>query len=487
MMLVLVIGMGLTFSSCSKDDDKTLEPPKKEDVVPSLTVGSQSMTITTEGTSQSLQINCNVEWSITGKPSWLKLSPESGNGNKSVTVSADENTTPEPRSCTLTVKTDDGSKSETVKVEQLGARSVILVNGLANTTLNFGADGNETQELNIKSNSSWNVKSDYDWLSVTPGNGGAGNSVLQIKTLKENFSDEDRTATLTIYGSGSTMAKVDVVQSAKLAKNVRITMSNVTTMCDGFACDLKFGSAAKGYREAFFLKSEVGSMTDRDLYNKLMEQHEYGTTTDWTYLPGWVDPSTAIVYCIAAYGNENNADGTHKYGPMLRKDITTRAETIYDDMFMALSYTSSRWTVTTSRNGNYGQRCDEYYYYAAEGDFADELTYYANKLTYAYLAHFAFKPMIAADSNNGYKFGPQSLVFTRTQDKFFCATWGIDRDTKGFSAEISWLNKDLSSNANQTLKRSKIAPSTWNKPRHMITKKEVQTLRDAIKVYRVIK
>lgn len=466
----------IVFSSCNKEND----------IEPFLTVNTNTITLSTEGTSQLLQISCNVDWTITGKPSWLKLTVESGNGNNGVAIAAEYNTTPETRNCMLTIQTNDGYISKTVNVIQLGAEAVLLVNGLPSTTLNFGANENEIQEIRIESNSTWNVRSDYEWLRVTPGSG-SGNSTLQIMVTSENFSDEDRIGTLIINGIGSSTAKIDVVQAAKLAKNVRVEMSNMTIMSDGFACDLQFGPSAKGYREAFFLKSETESMTDRDLYNELMEQSEYAKIVDWTYLPGWVNPGTTIVYCVAAYGNENNEDGTHKYGPMLRKDITTRAETIYDDMYMSLSYTSSQWKVTTSRSGTYGQRCDEYYYYAAEGDYADELAYYANRVTYAFLAHIAIKPKIAADPNNGYKYGPQTMTFSRSEDKFFCATWGIDRDTKEYSAEISWLNKDLSSNANYLMQRPQSDYSLWNKPRHIITKEERQTLREAITIYRVNK
>lgn len=477
----------ITFLACHEDDDDPIvkPDPTPEVVTPSLKVGTTNLSFGTDGTSQSLQINCNVEWTITGKPAWLTLDPASGTGNRSVTVSASENTDTAVRKCDLTVKTADGLLSESVAVEQLGAAAQLQVNGQSSTTLNFGANGNESQDVTIKSNSSWRITSDYDWLRVTPGDGGAGNSTLKVTTVNENFSDEERIAKLTVYGTGSSTATITVQQAAKLAKNVRVDMSNTTIMCDGFACDLRFGSSAKGYKEAFFVESEVKTMTDRDIYNKLMEQEEYGKTVDWTYVPGWVDPNTTLVYCIAAYGNENNEDGSHKYGPMTIRRITTRSKTIYDDMYMSLSYTSSRWTVTTSRTGNYGQRCDEYYYYAAEGDYADDLTFYANRVTYAFLAHFAFKPMIAADPNDGYKYGPQAMAFSRSDDKFFCATWGIDRDTKEFSAEISWLNKDLGSNASSLLQRPQMDPSSWNQPRQIITREEVEALRKAIKMYRV--
>lgn len=471
-MLVLVLGTTLAFSSCHDDED------------PQLNIDNGLITIEADGGSQSFSVTSNVSWTVTGNSGWLTVSPSSGSGNKGVVVSASENTTTSDRSCTLIVKTDDGTQSRNVNVTQKAAVAVLKVNGASEATLNFGADGNEVQSIKITANSDWEITNVPEWLQVSPING-SKESTIQVKTISENFSDEDRPCVLNITSNGAT-AKLNVNQAAKLAKNVRVTMSNLTLMSDGFACDLTFGSAAKGYREAFYVAgSETASYTDRDFYNKLMTEDEYSGVMDWTYLPGWVDPGTTIIYCVAAYGNENNPDGTHKYGPMLIKKITMPQETIYDDLTLSLSYTSSRWSVTTSRVGSYGQRCDEYYIWANDGEYADRFYGYANKLTYAFLAHFYMEPMIKANPNDGYKYGPQTINFSRENDKFFMACWGIDRDTKQYSAEMTTVYKNLEESDSPRRVRSN--PATWNKKRTIVTRAEVEKMRKSMKVYRVTK
>lgn len=449
-----------------------------------LSVDISDISLDADGGSKSISINSNVSWTVTGNSGWLTVSPSSGSGNKAVVIQAEENNTTSTRSCDLVIKTDDGTLSNTVKVTQSAAIATLKVNGATETTLNFDADGNEVQQINITANSDWTISNIPDWLQVSPING-SGNSNIQIKTLSENFSDEERECVLYINGNNVT-ANLGINQAAKLAKNVRVSMSNLTTMCDGFACDLTFGSAAKGYREAFYVdNSSTASYTDRDFYNKLMGEVEYSGVMNWTYVPGWVDPGTTIIYCVAAYGNENNPDGTHKYGPMLIKRITTPQQTIYDDMYLSLSYTSTRWSVTTSRVGSYGQRCDEYYIWASVGESADTFYSYVNSITYAFMAHFYMEPMIKGDPNDGYKYGPQTINYTRENDTFFMACWGIDRDTKNFSSEMTTIYKNLE--AEVAPKRIHSNPSTWNKKRHIVTKEEVEEMRKSVKVYCILK
>jgi hypothetical protein len=349
------------------------------------------------------------------------------------------------------------------------------------TSVSLLSDKGSTSSITVTASGEWSLTNCPEWLHVS-ATSGTGTTTLILTALTENWSAESRSAVLSFISGGNT-ASATISQLPSMPAGLKVTTSNMTIMSDGFACDLKFGTETKGYREAFFTEDAIKTMTERDIYNKLMEQTEYSGSADYTFLPTWVNPGTKLVYCVAAYGNENNTDGSHKYGPMTMVKIETKDMTIYDDMYLTLSYTSSRWTVTTSRTGQYGQRCDEYYYYAAEGDYAETLYYYANQVTYAFLAHFFFKPMIAEDPNKGYTYGPQTMTFTRNENQFFCSTWGKDRDTKAFSSEISWVYKNTSSSA-PALNREPVNPSEWNKPFDHPTMEKLTEIRKAIKMYK---
>lgn len=458
-------------SSCKKD--------------PELSVSVNQISFTAEGESASLKVKSNTDWVITGNPSWLSVSPFSGSENGTVVIAAQQNLETNSRECTLAISSDDAEIIQTIKVYQDGKAGVLKLS--ASDVELEEANGSEAT-FSITSNTDWNISlADDSWLNVTPKSGN-GNSAIKVKAKSENWSDEKRTTVLTVEIDGKSV-QVTISQDPSLPANLRVSLSNMTLMSDGFACDLTFGSEAKGYREAFFLKSDVETMTDRDIYNELMKTEEYSEKVNYTFTPEWYEPGTEIVYCVAAYGNDNNSDDTHKYGPITIEHVTTPSKTIEADMYLSSTYNSTRWTVSAERKGNYGQRCDEYYYYAAEGEYAEVLNIYANYYSYAVLAHLFFKPMIAEDENENYLYGPQTLTFTRTDNMFFCITWGIHRDTKKFSSELSdWIYWNLNEDyAPMRTKRMKANSSDKNKSLPRLTESEIEKIRKSIRMYKAAK
>ncbi len=435
-----------------------------------------------EGGTVNFTVSANLKWQVNCNQGWLTIDKTDGEGNGFITATAEPNGSSSSRTATLTFSGREGNPSNiTVTISQEpGGISVSPIQASI-----LGEKGS-TNTLTITATGSWTLTGCPSWLHAS-ATSGTGTTSIILTALTENWSDEEREATLT-FRANSLSATATVTQLGILPKGLRVETSNMTIMNDGFACDLKFGPNAKGYREAYFTEAAMQTMTDRDIYAELMKKNEYNSLEDYAFLPSWVDPNTKLIYCVAAYGNENNEDGTHKYGPITIKRITTRASTIYDDMYLTKSYNSSRWTVTASRQGNYGQRCDEFYYIAAEDDLAEEFYFWADRVTYAFLAHLYFKPNIALNKNWNYCNGPQTLNWPRSGDKFFCTTWGIDRDTKEFSAELSNpAYYDLSSSASREFKRVRSNPSDWNKPHRRPTQAEIQKMRNSLKIIKVRK
>lgn len=348
----------------------------------------------------------------------------------------------------------------------------------------FGEKGS-TNTLTITVNGPWTLTECPEWLhaSATSGN---GTTTIILTALSENWSDEKRSATLTFTNESST-ASATISQMGTLPSGLRVETSNMTLMSDGFACDLTFGPNAKGYKEAFFTETSMQTMTDQDIYQRLMEKTEYNSLLDYTF-SGVYNPNTNLIYCVAAYGNENNTDGTHKYGPITIQRITTKSKTIYDDMYLTKSYNSSTWTVNAMRSGSYGQKCDEYYYLAYEGSDANTMYTYWYNFSDAFIAHFYFKPKIAQNSNNGYTYGPQTMTFQRSSNAFFCITWGIDRETKEFSAELSApAYYNFSSTSLLESKKVNLNQSVSNEPPYRPTKEEIENARKSLTLYRAKK
>ncbi len=470
--IVMAATLSVGFTACGEDDPD-----------PELTVSPEKLDFGVNADSKSFSITSNVGWTVVSNKEWITVNQPSGSDNGSVYVDVEKNEDFSERSGRITITASKGGIIRYVDVKQSGIEAKLEVSP---TTPQLLSEKGSTVTLTVTATGKWSLSGCPDWLH-TSATDGVGNTSIVLTALSANdMSDEDRQATLTFTSNGMTATAV-VSQKAGCPPGLRVETSNMTIMSDGFACDLTFGPNTKGYREAFFTEAAVQTMTDKDIYNKLMEKTEYSGSIDYTFLPDWVDSNTSLVYCVAAYGNESNSDGSHKYGPITIERITTKAKTIYDDMYLTSSYNSSRWTVTAARQGSYGQRCDEYYYLAAEDDVAELFYFFAGYYTYALLAHLEFKPMIEADRNANYLNGPQNLNFQRSGNKFFCTTWGIDRDTKEFSAELSWLYRDLSSSSARETNRVKSSPADWNKPHRRPTQEEINKMRNSLTVIKVSK
>ena len=474
--LLAIVASGLLcigFSACGDDVDDD----------PELKVTPSSIKFAaTDPESVTFEIECNTKWSISIDEDWLEVSSYSGKNDETIEVTAEENKGGEKRTANITIYAENLERKVKVTQEADEQKGI----SVTPTTPSLLGEKGSSATLSVVATGNWTLSGCPDWLHSSATNG-VGNTNIILTALSANdMSDEPRKATLT-FSSNETSAIVSVSQESTLPSGLRVETSNMTIMSDGFACDLKFGPNTKGYREAFFTEDAVQTMTDRDIYNKLMETTEYSGSIDYTFLPDWAGPGSNLVYCVAAYGNESNSDGSHKYGPITIERITTRSQTVYDDMYLTSSYNSSRWTVTAARQGNYGQRCDEFYYVAAEDELADEYYFYASRVTYALLAHLIFKPRIIADRNWNYCNGPQTMNWSRSGDKFFCSTWGIDRDTKEFSAELSCIYRDLSESAASEMTRMCSDPSDWNKPFRRPTLTEINKMRNSIRIIKVSK
>lgn len=474
-MAAATLSVGIT--SCNDDED------------PALKVNTHTVTFDSKGNGDG-NVYVSVEntgWtaSITEGADHFSLSQTSGKESATLTISAKgENTSAQDYKAIVLISSTLGKITESINVTQ-NKPSITPISVSPTSVSMLGAKGS-TNTITIKTDVKWRLEGCPDWLhsSATQGEGSV---TITLDALSENWSDEERKATLS-FSTGTSSAEVTVSQIGTLPPGLRVETSNMTIMRDGFACDLIFGPNAKGHREAFFSEQYVQSKTDRDIFDLLMEQQEWNTLEDYTFLPDWVEPNTTIVYCVAAYGNETNDNGTHKYGPMTIQRIKTRPSTIYDDMVLTKSYNSTRWTVSASRQGSYGQRCDEFYYIAAEGDMADEFYIYSMTWTDALLAHLYFKPNITLNRNWNYCNGPQTMNWTRNSDKFFCTTWGIDRDTRDFSAELSTpVYYDLSSSSIKEFSRPNSNPSEWNKRHLRPTREEIQKMRNALQIYKISK
>lgn len=79
--------------------------------------GPRTFTFTRDGGTQTFTFSCNRDWSVSSSESWIKVSPSSGkaeDGEITVKITCDPNTTYDARSATVTVKLAEISESLTI-------------------------------------------------------------------------------------------------------------------------------------------------------------------------------------------------------------------------------------------------------------------------------------------------------------------------------------------------------------------------------------
>ena len=197
---------------------------------PSLSLVPTEMTFAAEGGEQSFTVSSNADWAVSVPNSdWLTLSPVSGKGAGSVTVTVAANAATEARSLELTVTAE--GLTQTVTVSQEGAAPVISVN---HDSVVFTKDGGEFT-VEVTSNAPWRLawytKGGYydinGWLSVSAIEGPAGTSSV---TFKAKLNDYLRTRIenvdfIALNGEEDTDAKAAVAVSEEPAEPSRYTDS----------------------------------------------------------------------------------------------------------------------------------------------------------------------------------------------------------------------------------------------------------------------
>ena len=173
------------------------QPPQA--VPPVLTVSAPSPTVAAGGSSQVETVTSNVDWTVSGLPTWLSSNVLKGTGNGSFTLTATANTTTSSRTATLTVTTSSGSPQVVKTVTVTQPAQSLSVSPSSWTAPSVGGTSTET----VKSNIGWTVSVPLavaDWLSSSKSSGTNDGSFTL--TAYTNRSGQERTAMVTVAGGG---------------------------------------------------------------------------------------------------------------------------------------------------------------------------------------------------------------------------------------------------------------------------------------------
>ena len=154
-----------------------------------------------DGGTKSVEIDADVAWNASSSESWLAVTPEKGDAGKAqLKITALANSSANSRNGFVYVKIGSVKKLS-IPVSQEGIS--LEVNG---ASLNFAANGSDSQKLSVTANKKWKVISSPEWITVTPAEGGKGTTEVAVKAA-ENRSLNPRSATFRIGFEGLNVYK----------------------------------------------------------------------------------------------------------------------------------------------------------------------------------------------------------------------------------------------------------------------------------------
>lgn len=162
-----------------------------------------------QGGSIELALKSNGEWSIEAPAEWVTISPRSGNGDATLTLTAEANTTGEARTAEVKAVTKDNTAKLTL------TQDAILGDYVNVTPKDIQCD-NEGGAfvVELSSNIDWSVSAP-EWITCSPAEGtGDASITLTVSPMTEDFIDINSREAQVLIGNLNVFDEVHVVQTA---------------------------------------------------------------------------------------------------------------------------------------------------------------------------------------------------------------------------------------------------------------------------------
>lgn len=163
---------------------------EKEKEEPFVSASPSSLTFSVGGETQTIKISSNQTWTVSADEAWLSVSPSSGSGDMSVTVTAQENTSFDGRSAKINVSATGAASS--VSATQVGVSRVLnVIDGIVTVP-----EAGGSYQIGIEYNVDYTVSSDVDWIKFV-GTKAVSSGKLEFE-VSANKTIEKRVGKVTI-------------------------------------------------------------------------------------------------------------------------------------------------------------------------------------------------------------------------------------------------------------------------------------------------
>lgn len=173
--------------------------------------------------SQSFAITTSGPWTVVSDQNWVSVSPASGNGNGSVTISASANPLKSDRNATVTVKCTSTGLSKTVSITQEAYEfdeTPVALTDIASCDA-------ATISVPVTCSGAWSYSvSDASFFKSISQTAIKGNGYLSL-TVADNPGSSARSATITVSSSDNTSFK-KVVTLTQLGHEMSLSTSSLS-------------------------------------------------------------------------------------------------------------------------------------------------------------------------------------------------------------------------------------------------------------------
>jgi len=196
----------------------------QRDSIITLNVSTQSLTVPAyTHTDTSVNIASNSQWSIVNSNSWIHIMPMQGTGDKTLSITFDENVLKVQRTGICTVQNAKGI-SKTVTITQLDSVHIPSVMVADIDTVFFSA-GASSYSFKLVSNTTWKATTPATWLTISPD---SGNSTVNIVcTAKANTGKNPRSSVIQLKGKDVQDIIIPVIQRDSIIPIITLASDTV--------------------------------------------------------------------------------------------------------------------------------------------------------------------------------------------------------------------------------------------------------------------
>lgn len=162
--------------------------------------------------SQTVNIESNSDWTATiedAEDDWIQISPQSGSGNGTITITANDNPSSSRRSGYVKVVCHNTYKS--ISVYQSGKAIELITPSSGSIT--FGASS-ANDNITFSTNGKWSAQSNVEWITVSSANGEPGNSITLPISIAFNKDSVYRSGKVTI-SAGEVNKSINIYQETR--------------------------------------------------------------------------------------------------------------------------------------------------------------------------------------------------------------------------------------------------------------------------------